>query len=43
MTAHQFSQHVGERGDAPARRALLLKGETPRKRLGIPMFLGTVK
>jgi DNA polymerase-4/DNA polymerase V len=42
LTAHQFSQHVGERGDAPARKGLLLKGETPRKRLGIPMFLGTL-
>ncbi len=41
--AHAFTQHVGERGDAPERKALLLKGETPRKRLGLPMFLGNVK
>ena len=43
LLAHTFTQHVGARGDAPARRGLLLKGETPRKRLGIPMFLGTVR
>ena len=43
LAAHTFAQHVGERGDAPARKGLLLKGETSRKRLGIPMFLGTVK
>lgn len=43
MAAHTFAQHVGERGDAPARRGLLLKGETMRQRLGIPMFLGAVK
>ncbi len=41
--AHAFTQHVGERGDAPERKSLLLKGETVRKRLGLPMFLGTVK
>ena len=40
--AHAFTQHVGERGDTPERQGLLLKGETPRKRLGIPMFLGDV-
>ncbi len=38
--AHKFAQHVGERGDAPARRRALFKGETARKRLGIPMLLG---
>jgi hypothetical protein len=26
----------------PMRRESLLKGETPRRRLGIPMFLGAV-
>ncbi len=40
--ANQFAQHLGERGDMPARRVTLLKGETPRRRLGIPMFLGAV-
>jgi hypothetical protein len=38
--AHRFAQHVGERGDAPARRSALFKGETTRKRVGIPMLLG---
>jgi len=40
--ANQFAQHLGERGDVPVRRESLLKGETPRRRLGIPMFLGLV-
>ena len=43
LTAQTFTQHVGDRGDAPARHGLLLKGETTRKRLGIPMLLGEVK
>ena len=43
LTAQTFTQHVGERGDAPQRKGLLLKGETTRKRLGIPMLLGEVK
>ncbi|MDR4485748.1 MAG: DNA polymerase IV [Nitrospirales bacterium] len=43
LPAHTFTQHVGARGDTPERTGLLLKGETPRKRLGIPMFLGTVR
>ncbi|MCA9469437.1 MAG: DNA polymerase IV [Nitrospira sp.] len=43
LPANSFTQHVGERGDAPERKGLLFKGETPRKRLGIPMFLGTVR
>jgi hypothetical protein len=38
--AHQHNQHEGERGDAPERTRQLLKGETKRKRLGIPMFIG---
>jgi len=36
--AHQHKQHEGERGDAPERTRQLLKGETERKRLGIPLF-----
>ena len=43
FSAHCFAQHVGERGDAPKRKGLLFKGETLRKRLGIPMVLGMVK
>ena len=43
LTAQTFTQHVGDRGDAPARHGLLLKGETARKRLGIPMLMGEVK
>jgi hypothetical protein len=38
-----FAQHLGERGDIPKRKESLLKGETARKRLGIPMFMGTVR
>ena len=40
--AHQSAQHVGERGHLPERQRELLPGETARKRLGIPMFLGEV-
>jgi len=40
--ANQFAQHLGERGDVPVRRESLLKGETPRRRLGIPVFMGSV-
>jgi len=40
--ANKFSQHLGERGDIPKRKQNLLKGETTRKRLGIPMFMGEV-
>jgi DNA polymerase-4/DNA polymerase V len=40
--AHQFSQHLGDRGDVPERKGKLLKGETSRRRLAIPMFLGKV-
>jgi DNA polymerase IV len=40
--AHKFGQHLGHRGDEPQRKQRLFKGETKRKRLGIPMFLGTV-
>ena len=40
LPAHQFAQHVGERGDDPERRRKLLTGETERRRLGIPMYMG---
>ena len=38
--AHKFGQHLGVRGDEPQRKQQLFKGETKRKRLGIPMFMG---
>ena len=41
--ANQFAQHLGERGDIPKRKETLLKGETTRKRVGIPMFLADVE
>jgi len=31
-------QHTGDRADTPERQRRLLKGETKRRRLGIPMF-----
>ena len=34
--AHRTAQHVGERGMLPERTQTLLKGETRRKRLGLP-------
>ncbi len=37
--AHKHKQHQGERGDAPGRVREILKGETKRRRLGIPMFM----
>jgi hypothetical protein len=40
VPAHQFVQHVGDRGEEPERRRKLLKGETERRRLGIPMYMG---
>jgi hypothetical protein len=40
--AHRSTQHDGERGHLPERRRELLPGETARKRLGIPMFIGKV-
>lgn len=40
--AHEFGAHLDERGDDPLRKRVLLKGETKRRRLGIPMFLGEV-
>jgi len=41
--AHRFAQHLGARGDVPERTRQLFKGETKRKRLGIPMFMGNVQ
>ena len=40
LLAQKFSQHLGERGDEPLRKRELFKGETKRKRMGIPMFMG---
>jgi hypothetical protein len=40
--AHKSAQHDGERGHLPERTQQLLPGETARKRLGIPMFMGEV-
>ena len=42
LHANKFAQHLGERGDNPRRKETLLKGETSRKRLGIPMFVADV-
>lgn len=41
--AHNFAQHQGERGRTSERKSNLFKGETARRRLAIPMFLGEVK
>ena len=41
--AHTHTQHDGERGHLPDRQHDLLPGETTRKRLGIPMFMGEVR
>jgi len=41
--AHQYAQHEGARGAVPERKRVLFKGETKRKRLAIPMFLGKVE
>src|SRR5262245_27236978 len=40
LLAHQFGQHLGARGDEPQRKQQLFKGETKRKRLGIPTLMG---
>jgi len=40
--AHTHAQHDGERGHLPERQRQLLPGETARKRIGIPMFMGEV-
>lgn len=36
--AHQYAQHLGERGNTPERKNHLFKGETKRRRVGIPTF-----
>ena len=41
--AHTQAQHDGARGLLPERQRALLPGETARKRLGIPMFMGEVQ
>jgi len=41
--AHTYAQHDGARGQLPERQRALLPGETARKRLGIPMFMGEVR
>jgi DNA polymerase-4/DNA polymerase V len=40
--ANNTKQHDGERGHIVERKKLLFKGETYRRRLSIPMFLGNV-
>jgi len=40
--AHLEAQHAGERGQVPDRTEQLLPGETKRRRLGMPMFMGEV-
>jgi len=42
ILAHSSPQHGTDRGDEPLRKKVLLKGETKRRRLGIPMFPGKV-
>lgn len=42
FSANKFSAHLGDRGDTSDRNKKLLKGETKRRKLGIPMFLGEV-
>lgn len=43
FAANSFREHLGERGDIAARKQVLFKGETKRKRLYIPMFMGDMK
>jgi hypothetical protein len=43
LPAHLAAQPAGDRGELPERQVHLLPGETARKRLGIPMFLGEVQ
>ena len=40
--AHTHAQHNGDRGHLPERQHDLLPGETARRRLAIPMFMGEV-
>ena len=35
---NQFSQHLGDRGDLAPRKKILLKGETFRQRLKLPLW-----
>lgn len=39
LHANQFEQHLGDRGDKAKRKGDLLKGETARKRLGMPVMM----
>lgn len=41
--AHKMRQHEGERAEVPLRKGNLFLGETKRKRIGIPMFMGEVR
>lgn len=41
--AHRFSQHEGERGSTPERKRELFKGETKRKRVGLPTLSITLE
>lgn len=41
--ANRRDQHLGGRGHVPARKNMLFKGETARKRINIPMFEGELK
>jgi DNA polymerase-4/DNA polymerase V len=36
--AHRYAQHAGDRGELTNRKTNLFRGETARKRLGIPML-----
>ncbi|MFA6105742.1 MAG: DNA polymerase IV [Patescibacteria group bacterium] len=40
--AQKFGAHLGQRGDEPERKKQMLLGESKRRRLGIPMWLGAV-
>ncbi len=40
--ANTFEQHLGERGDIPARKGVEIQGETRRQKIGLPMFMGKV-
>lgn len=41
--ACEFGSHLGDRGDDPERKKYLLVGETKRKRLNIPLWLGKIE
>lgn len=38
LAAHNFSQHLGERGDKPSSQLAHLRGETSRQRLNVPLL-----